>query len=93
MNRFTTISYSGGMKMEGKLIKFSSKEERMWTAKLDDRDMEILKDVLEAHHENLKDILKDCVVDEDTRFQYMDELVRIERILGLIYMEVEDETN
>jgi 5-bromo-4-chloroindolyl phosphate hydrolysis protein len=79
--------------MEGKLIKFSSKEERMWTAKLDDRDMEILKDVLEAHHENLKDILKDCVVDEDTRFQYMDELVRIERILGLIYMEVEDETN
>lgn len=79
--------------MEGKLIKFSSKEERMWTAKLDDRDMEILKDVLEAHHENLMGTLKDCVVDEDTRFQYMDELVRIERILGLIYMEVEDETN
>ena len=79
--------------MEGKLIKFSEKEERMWTAKLDDRDMEILKDVLEAHHDDLVDILHDCVVGEDTRFQYMDELVRIERILGLIYMEVEDETN
>lgn len=79
--------------MEGKLIKFSEKEERMWTKKLDDRDMEILKDVLEAHHESLMDTLKDCVVDEDTQFQYKDELVRIERILGLIYMEVEDETN
>ena len=79
--------------MEGKLIKFSSKEEMMWTARLDDRDMEILKDVLEAHHDNLMDILKDCVVGEDTRFQYMDELVRIERMLDLIDKEVEDETN
>ena len=34
--------------MEGKLIKFSSKEEIMWTAKLDDRDMEILKDALDV---------------------------------------------
>lgn len=79
--------------MEGKLIKFSSKEEMMWTAKLDDRDMEILKDVLEAHLEYLYDTLKDCVMDEDTRFQYKDEQVRISRMLDLIYMEVEDETN
>lgn len=79
--------------MEGKLIKFSSKEEMMWTAKLDDRDMEILKDVLEAHLEYLYDTLKDCVMDDDTRRQYEDEQVRISRMLGLIYMEVEDETN
>lgn len=79
--------------MEGKLIKFSSKEERMWTKKLDDRDMEILKDVLEAHLEYLYDTLKDCVMDDDTRSQYEDEQVRIGRMLGLIYMEVEDETD
>lgn len=79
--------------MEGKLIKFSSKEEMMWTAKLDDRDMEILKDVLEAHLEYLYDTLKDCVMDDDTRSQYEDEQVRTSRMLDLIYMEVEDETN
>jgi len=79
--------------MEGKLIKFSSKEEMMWTAKLDDRDMEILKDVLEAHLEYLYDTLKDCVMDDDTRSQYEDEQVRISRMLDLIDMEVEDETN
>lgn len=79
--------------MEGKLIKFSSKEEMMWTAKLDDRDMEILKDVLEAHLEYLYDTLKDCVTDDDTRHQYEDEQVRISRMLDLIDKEVEDETN
>jgi len=73
--------------MEGKLIKFSSKEEVMWTAKLDDRDMEILKDVLEAHLEYLYDTLKDCVVSDDTRRQYEDEQVRISRMLGLIDKE------
>lgn len=73
--------------MEGKLIKFSSKEEMMWTAKLDDRDMEILKDVLEAHLEYLYDTLKDCVVDDDTRRQYEDEQVRISRMLDLIDKE------
>jgi hypothetical protein len=76
------------MKMEGKLIKFSSKEEMMWTAKLDDRDMEILKDVLEAHLEYLYDTLKDCVMDDDTRRQYEDEQVRISRMLDLIDKEV-----
>ena len=79
--------------MEGKLIKFSSKEEMMWTAKLDDRDMEVLKDVLEAHLEYLYDTLKDCVVDDDTRSQYEDEQVRISRMLDLIDKEVEDETD
>ena len=80
--------------MKGKLIKFSSKEEMtMWTAKLDDRDMEILKDVLEAHLEYLYDTLKDCVMDDDTRCQYEDEQVRISRLLDLIDKEVEDETN
>ena len=79
--------------MEGKLIKFSSKEEMMWTAKLDNRDMEILMDVLEAHFGYLYDTLKDCVMDDDTRRQYEDEQVRIGRMLDLIEMEVEDETN
>lgn len=74
--------------MEGKLIKFSSKEEMMWTAKLDDRDMEILKDVLEAHLEYLYDTLEDCVVDDATRYQYEDEQVRISRMLDLIDKEV-----
>ena len=73
--------------MEGKLIKFSSKEEMMWTAKLDNRDMEILKDVLEAHLEYLYDTLRDCVVDDDTRKQYEDEQVRISRMLDLIDKE------
>ena len=74
--------------MEGKLIKFSSKEEMMWTAKLDDRDMEILKDVLEAHLEYLYDTLKDCVVSDDLKIQYEDEQVRISRMLELIDKEV-----
>ena len=79
--------------MEGKLIKFSSKEEMMWTAKLDDRDMEILKDVLEAHLEYLYDTLKDCVVGDELKIQYEDDQVRISRMLDLINKEVEDETN
>lgn len=79
--------------MEGKLIKFSSKEEMMWTAKLDDRDMEILKDVLEAQLDNLYDTLRDCVVGDDLKVQYEDEQVRISRMLDLIDKEVEDETN
>jgi hypothetical protein len=74
--------------MEGKLIKFSSKEEMMWTAKLDDRDMEILKDVLEAQLDNLHDILRDCVVGDDLKVQYEDEQVRISRMLDLIDKEV-----
>ena len=75
--------------MEGKLIKFSSKEEMMWTAKLDDRDMEILKDVLEAHLEYLYDTLRDCVVGDDLKIQYEDDQVRISRMLDLIDKEVE----
>lgn len=54
---------------------------------LDDRDMEILKDVLEAHLEYLYDTLKDCVVDDMTRKQYEDEQVRISRMLDLIDKE------
>ncbi|MBQ1296809.1 MAG: hypothetical protein IIY21_22380 [Clostridiales bacterium] len=79
--------------MEGKLIKFSSKEEVMWTAKLDSRDMEILKDVLEAHLESLQETLRDCVVGDDLKVQYEDDQVRISRMLDLIDKEVEDETN
>lgn len=79
--------------MEGKLVKFSSTDDIMWELKLDDRDMEILKDVLEAHLEYLCDTLKDCVMDDDTRSQYEDEQVRISRMLDLIDKEVEDETN
>lgn len=75
--------------MKGKLIKFSSKEEMMWTAKLDDRDMEILKDVLEGHLEYLYDTLSDCVVGDDLKVQYEDEQVRISRMLDLIDKEVE----
>lgn len=54
---------------------------------LDDRDMEILKDVLEAHLEYLYDTLKDCVVDDMTRKQYEDEQVRISRMLDSIDKE------
>ena len=55
--------------MEGKLIKFSSKEEMMWELKLDERKMEILKDVLEAHLEYLEDLHNDGddEVDEEIR--------------------------
>lgn len=75
--------------MEGKLIKFSSKEEMMQAAKLDDRDMEILKDVLVAHLEYLYDTLGDCVVGDDLKIQYEDDQVRISRMLDLIDEEVE----
>ena len=74
--------------MVGKLIKFSSKEEVMWTLALEERDIEILKDVLEAHLEYLYDTLKDCVVDDSTRGQYEDEQVRISKMLDLIDKEV-----
>ena len=55
--------------MEGKLIKFSSKEEMMWELKLDERKMEILKEVLEAHLEYLIDLYNDGddEVDEEIR--------------------------
>ena len=79
--------------MNGKLIKFSSKDEVMWTLALNERDMEILKDVLEAHIESLQDALNDCAVNNTTQVQYEDDIKRISKMLGLIYMEVEDETN
>ena len=73
--------------MEGKLIKFSEKEERMWTLALKGRDMEILKDVLEAHLEYLYDTLKNCVVSHDLKVQYEDDQVRISKMLELIDKE------
>lgn len=74
--------------MEGKLIKFSSKEECMWELALDERKMEILQDVLEAHLEHLTDLYNDDGDDE------VDEEIRhVRTMLGVIYMEVEDETN
>lgn len=73
--------------MEGKLIKFSSKEEMMWTAKLDDRDMEILKDVLEAHLEYLIDLYNDGDDEVD------EEISHVRTMLDIINKEVEDETN
>lgn len=79
--------------MKGKMVKFSSGEKKAWSLALDERDMEVLKDVLEAHLEYLYDTLKDCVMDDDTRSQYEDEQVRISRMLDLIDKEVEDETN
>lgn len=77
--------------MKGKIIKFSSKDEVMWTLALGDRDMEILKDVLEAHLEYLYDTLKDCVVGDSLRVQYEDDQVRISRMLDLIDKEVDHE--
>ena len=70
--------------MMNKLTRDGRKEE---VITLDKRDMEILKDVLEAHLEYLYDTLKDCVVDDDTRRQYEDEQVRISRMLDLIDKE------
>lgn len=75
----------------GKLIKFSSKDEVMWSLALNERDMEILKDVLEAHLEYLYDTLNDCVVSDDLKVQYEDDQVRISKMLELIDKEVEDE--
>ena len=73
--------------MEGKLIKFSSKEEMMWELALDERKMEILQDVLEAHLEHLTDLYNDGddEVDEEIR--------HVRTMLDLIYKEDEDETN
>ena len=77
--------------MTGKLIKFSSKDEVMWTLALDERDIEILKDVLEAHLEYLQETLRDCVVGDDLKVQYENDQVRISKMLDLIDKEVEDE--
>lgn len=60
---------------------------------IDERDIEILKDILEAHLEYLYDVLKDCVVGDDLKVQYEDDQVRISKMLDLIDKEVEDETN
>lgn len=70
--------------MMNKLTRDGRKEE---VITLDKRDMEILKDVLEAHLEYLYDTLKDCVVDDMTRKQYEDEQVRISRMLDCIDKE------
>ena len=75
--------------MKGKMVKFSPEEEKVWSLALDERDMEILKDVLEAHLEYLYDTLRDCVVGDDLKVQYEDEQVRISRMLDLIDKEVE----
>lgn len=75
--------------MKGKMVKFSPEEEKVWSLALDERDMEILKDVLEAHLEYLYDTLGDCVVGDDLKVQYEDEQVRISRMLDLIDKEVE----
>lgn len=64
-------------------------EKKMKSLALDERDMEILKDVLEAHYESLDETLKDCVVDKDTQSQYKDEMTRIERIWEHIWGDEE----
>lgn len=69
------------------MIKLTRDGRKKEVITLDKRDMEILKDVLEAHLEYLYDTLKDCVVDDDTRRQYEDEQVRISRMLDLIDKE------
>ena len=69
------------------MIKLTHDGRKKEVITLDKRDMEILKDVLEAHLEYLYDTLKDCVVDDDTRRQYEDEQVRISRMLSLIDKE------
>ena len=73
--------------MKGKIVKFSPEGEKVWSLALDERDMEILKDVLEAHLEYLYDTLADCVVDDDLRRQYEDEQIRISKMLDLIDKE------
>ena len=73
--------------MKGKMVKFSPEEEKVWSLALNERDMEILKDVLEAHLEYLYDTLADCVVDDDTRRQYEDEQIRISKMLDIIDKE------
>ena len=69
------------------MIKLTRDGRKKEVITLDKRDMEILKDVLEAHLEYLYDTLKDCVVDDDTRRRYEDEQVRISRMLSLIDKE------
>jgi hypothetical protein len=72
--------------MEGQLVKFVENEPVMHTLALDNRDWEILQDVLEAHFDSLNEILRDCVTDDETRHQYEDEKRRINRMLTLFDM-------
>lgn len=50
----------------------------LYEIKLDYRDWEILKDVLEAHQEHLQDLENDGGLDDH------DELWRVENMIGLI---------
>ena len=74
--------------MKGKLIKFSSEGERMWEKALDARDMAVLeqalRDKLECYEHAIEVYHEDKLKGDARRLRIM---------LGLIYMEVEDETN
>lgn len=74
--------------MKGKLIKFSSKEEIMWDLALDARDMAVLEQALRDKIECYEHAID--VYHED---KLRGDVQRLKKMLGLIYMEVEDETN
>lgn len=64
----------------GKLLLWDASDEEsdLHEIKLDQRDWEIIQDVLEAHQEYLEDMQNDGMLDDD------DELFRVNRIVEFI---------
>lgn len=64
----------------GKLLLWDASDEEsdLHEIKLDQRDWEIVQDVLEAHQEYLEDMQNDGMLDDD------DELFRVNRIVEFI---------
>lgn len=70
----------------GKLLLWDARDEEsdLHEIKLDQRDWEIIQDVLEAHQEYLEDMQNDGMLDDD------DELFRVNRIVEFINKVKED---
>ena len=70
----------------GKLLLWDASDEEsgLHEIKLDQRDWEIIQDVLEAHQEYLEDMQNDGMLDDD------DELFRVNRIVEFINKVKED---
>lgn len=69
--------------MTGKLIKFSSKDEVMWTLALDERDMEVLEEALQVRLESFEH-----AIGAYHEHELEGDVVRLKKMLELINKEV-----
>lgn len=69
--------------MTGKLIKFSSKDEVMWTLALNERDMEVLEEALKVRLESFEH-----AIDAYHEHELEEDVTRLKKMLELINKEV-----